>query len=116
MVEGEGEHGGRSLAITHGAEYRAEAAQSEQLERDRRRGVCRVERRDERPLRLSDIAERECGEADPAEGGDHAPPVVDFAERLVAGPAESQRLLVIPHAVRAEARAAQCVAGAADVP
>src|SRR5207249_578409 len=110
VAECEGEHCRRLLALARLAENRADAAEREQLERDRRRGVCPLERRADRPLRLVRVAERERGEADPAERGDHPPSVVDLAERVVAGTTEPQRLLVVLHPVGAEARAAQRVA------
>ena len=78
--------------------------------------MCSLERLAERLLRLADVAEGQRGKADPAEGGDRAPPVVDLAERLVAGPSEPQRLLVLLRAVGAETRAAQRVAGPAYIP
>ena len=115
MAECEGEYRRGPLGFARLAEHCADAAQREQLERDRRRSVCPPERLAERPLRFADVVERQRGKADPAEGGDHPPPVVDLAERLVAGPTEPQRLLVVLHPVGAEARAAQRVAGAADV-
>ena len=88
MAEREGEDRRRPLALARFAEQRADAAEREQLERDRLGGVCLLERYVEAPLCLVGVAERERGEADPAEGGDRAPPVVDLAERLIAGAAE----------------------------
>jgi hypothetical protein len=52
--------------------------------------VCSLERLAERSSRFVDVVERQCGKADPAEGGDRAPPLVDLAERLVAGPTKPQ--------------------------
>lgn len=103
----------RLLGPTRGAEHRSDAAEREQLERDRRRSVCSLERLAERASRFVEVVERQCGKADPAEGCDRAPPVVDLAERLVAGPTKPQRLLEV-RSVSAEAGAAQRVAGATD--
>ena len=63
VTECEGEHRRRLLALARLAEQRADAAQREQLERDRGRGVCALERLAERPLRLVDVAERQRGES-----------------------------------------------------
>ena len=59
MVECESEQPRRLLALALLAEHRAGAAEREQLERDRRRVVCLLERRAEGPLRLVDAAERQ---------------------------------------------------------
>ena len=74
------------------------------------------ERLAEALARLGAVSERQRREADPAERRDHAPAVVDLGERLVAGAPEPQRLRVVAQPERAEARAAERVAGSAGVP
>ena len=91
MAECESEQRRRLLALSGAGAVLREKGKREQLERDRRRVVCLLERRAEDPLRLVDVAEPQRGKTDPAERGDLAPPVADLAERLVPGPTEPRR-------------------------
>jgi hypothetical protein len=97
------------------SEYGADAAQGEQLEGDRLRRVRSLEGVAEVAGSLDEIAQRQLGEADPAQGGDDSPAVVDLAARRVAGKSQPERLLVVAHAVCAQAGPVQCVPGAANV-
>ena len=96
------EHGGTLVFGGIFREARADPAQCKKLERDGLRGVRTFERVVEALASLGAVSEREGGEADAAERGDHPPAVVDLGEGLVAGAPEPQRLGVVtrPNALR----------------